>query len=496
MSLVGRWLIALGVCGAVTTALPAADPFKNLLPLVPDSANYLVLIDVQGLHRSPLGVKNRWLNRHVDAYRNGTFPINPMAENFLFAAHLGPDLSTRTWEIDMAQWAKILTPRDLQRVAGIAETVAGTPVVLTPRGAYLLAWNGRVAVGQYPANRQELAHWLRRAKQQSTAVLPEYLAEAAADAGQGFQIVAAVDLADLVDAQRVQRRLEQSKALAGASVDRGALARLLAGARGMRLRVRVDDAIRAEFRIDFAEDVKPFGTVLGPLLLQALAEAKDDLEGLGKWDLRLEGQTVSFHKLLSEPEGEDILLKLRPAVLTASAEGAAPPDAQSQAAAARHYFQTVTEIVTDLRKQANRTNYLKAAQLHDAAADRIDRLPTFGVDPELQEYGSAVSSELRMLAESLRGVPIEVGALEGSKVAFVSVQPGSVGFVPGRAFARPGFAYAPPTAQYQGNVAEVTARQAQVIADDARNRLAVWRKYDDQTAKMRKALAARYKADF
>jgi len=96
MSLVRRWLIALGLWSGLTASLAAADSFKGVLPLVPDSANYLVLIDVQGLHRSPLGVKNRWLNRHVDAYRNGTFPINPMAENFLFAARLGPDLRARS----------------------------------------------------------------------------------------------------------------------------------------------------------------------------------------------------------------------------------------------------------------------------------------------------------------------------------------------------------------------------------------------------------------
>jgi hypothetical protein len=156
----------------------------------------------------------------------------------------------------------------------------------------------------------------------------------------------------------------------------------------------------------------------------------------------------------------------------------------------------VTGIVRDMRKQADRANHAKAAQLHDTAADRIDRLPTFGVDQDLQEYAASVSSLLRMLAESLRGVPVQVGALEGGKVAFVSGQGASVGFVPGRAFARPGFAYAPPTYQYQGNVAEVQARQAQVIADDGKNRLALWRKYDEQTAEIRKSLAARYQTDF
>jgi hypothetical protein len=61
---------------------------------------------------------------------------------------------------------------------------------------------------------------------------------------------------------------------------------------------------------------------------------------------------------------------------------------------------------------------------------------------------------------------------------------------------RPGFGYRPPTYYYQGNLGEVQGQQAQVIADDEKNRLAVWRKYDDETARMRKTLTARYGQDF
>jgi hypothetical protein len=496
MSIIRRCLIALGLFGGLTAPLPAADPFTGLLPLVPDSTNYLVLIDVRGLHRSPLGVRNRWPNRHVEAFRNGAIPFHSLAETFLFAAGLGPDLSTRAWEINLANWARVLTPQDLGRVKGIAETVAGTPVVLTPRGAYLFVWRSRVGGAQFPADRQKLGRWLRWAAQNQQVVLSEYLREAAADVGEGNQIVAAVDLADQVGAHQVGRALEQSRALAGGKVDLDALASLLAGVRGMRFRVRVDDAIHGEFRIDFVQEAKPFETVLGPLLLRALTDGHDDLEGLDKWDLRLEGKAVRFRKQLSEHDLENILVKLQPAALTAPVEAAPALDPQSKAAAARHYFQTVTGIVTDMRRQADRADFVRAAQLHDTAADRIDRLPTFGVDPDLQEYAASVSSLLRMLAESLRGVPVQVSALQSGKVAFVSAHPASIGFVPGRAFARPGFVFAPPILQLHGNVAEIQARQAQVIADDGRNRLAVWRKYDEMTAQMRRSLAARYMTDF
>jgi hypothetical protein len=419
-----------------------------------------------------------------------------MAESFLFAARLDGNLSTRMWEINLARWAKFLTVVDLRQLKGVEEVIAGMPTLLTPRNAYLFILKNRIAGLQYPADRQKLAHWFRWAAQNSKLVMSQYLQEAAAAMDNANQIVVGVDLADKVNPQQVRRGLEQSKCLAGKKVDLDSLARLLAEVRGMHLRVRVTDKIDGEFRIDFGQEVKSYEATLAPLLVEALLETDDDLEGLARWDMRLEEKAVSFRKQLSEKDLESILVKLQPAAVTASEATPETLDPKDRAAAARQYFQTVTGIVAEMRKQADRTtNYVRAAQLHETAADRIDRLLTFGVDSDLQEYGSSVSSKLRMLAQSLRGVPVQVDALQAGKVAVVSAQPGGIGFVPGRFFARPAFGY-PPTLQYQGNLAEVQERQAQVIANDGTNRISVWRQYDAETSRMRKTLSDRYGTDF
>jgi hypothetical protein len=490
-------LTASVAVGLWVPLVSGADKFNEMLPLVPEEANYLVLIDVQGLHQSPLGMKNDWSRRQIAAFRDGATPYNPMAEEFLFAARLDHSLSKRVWEINLAKWAKILTSEDLKQVKGVEETIAGMPTFLTPRNAYLFVLKNRIAGLQYPADRQKLARWFRWGAQNKQVVMPEYLREAAAAMDKTTQIVVAVDLADKVNPQQLRQGLEKSKALAGKKVDLDGLARLLAEVRGMHLRVRVTEVMDGEFRIEFGQEVKTYEAALSPMLAEALVETDDDLNGLAKWDMRVEGKAVIFRKQLSENDLDGILVKLQPVAVTAAQATPETLDPKNREAAAKQYFQTVTRIVAEMRKQADRaTNYIKAAQLHDTAADRIDRLLSFGVDTDLRDYGTSVSSKLRMLAESLRGVPVQVGALQSGKVMFVSAQPGYAGFVPGRFFARPGFGYGAPETQVQGNVAEVQAQQAQVIANDGTNRLSVWRKYDEETAQMRSTLSTRYKSEF
>jgi hypothetical protein len=461
----------------------------------------VVLIDVTGLHRSPLGLKNDWARRHVAAYQQGATPFHPLAEAFLLAAHFEKDFHVKSSEIVLAPWSKILTIQDLRQAKGILETVAGQSVVLSPRDAYLFVLDNRIGGAQFPANRQELARFLRSARHDRPTTAPEFPRSAAAAMDKTTQLVVAVDMADTVDAKLVRRGLEQSKALAGMDVDRDGLAQLLASVQSMRLRVSVTDAIQGEFRIDFAEPVQPHEAGLRAVLVAALKHLGDDLEALSTWKMSLDDKAVRFTKELGENDLLRILEKIQPGVAIAPSPGAtAEVDDTAKTTAARTYFQTVTEVVADVRKRSKRvTNYQQTAQAFSTAAERIDRLPTFGVEDDLQKYGSTVSSWLRMLSESLSGVPIQVAALEAGKEVQVSAAPGAVGFVPGRFYgrmSRPGFAYRPPAYYYQGNLGEVQGKQAQVIADDEKNRLAVWRKYDELTEQTRKSLSARFGKDF
>jgi hypothetical protein len=495
------WLLAVCLSGLAPVPGLGNDRFDPLLPLVPASANYVVLIDVQGLHRSPLGVRSNWARRHPAAYQAGTIPFHPLARGFLLAAHYEQDFRVKSWEIGLAPWSRNLTVQDLRRVRGIEEAVAGQSVILSPRNAYFFVLDNRTAGVQFPADRQELARFLRTAREPRTAAVPEFLRSAAADMDETTPLVVAVDMADTADVKLVRKALGESKLVTDKQADLDGLAGLLASVQGMRLRLKVTDTIQGEFRITFSEPVKGHERELREVLLSALKQMNDDLEGLQTWDMAVEDKAVRFTKELGEAQFLDLLVKIQPgASIAAGSDSAGALDTEARATAARSYFQTVTGIVADLRQRSRRiTNHEGMAQRFASAADRIDRLPTFGVDQDLLEYGATVSSELRMLGESLSGVPIRLSALEARTEVQVHAVPGAGGFVPGRFFGRmwrPGFVYHPPAFFYQTNLAEIRGKQAQVVADDEKNRLAVWRQFDERTAQMRRTLSSRYNRDF
>ena len=66
--------------------------------------------------------------------------------------------------------------------------------------------------------------------------------------------------------------------------------------------------------------------------------------------------------------------------------------------ATRRYYEAVKTIIYEL-KYYDRTEikhtWSKSAMWHEQYAKKIDQLPLAGVDPEMLEYGSAVSAKLR-----------------------------------------------------------------------------------------------------
>jgi hypothetical protein len=448
-----------------------------------------------------LGARRNWQLRHVAAFRDGTVPFPAMARAFLLAANYEQDFRLKSWEIGLAPWARNLTVQDLRQVRGIVETIAGQSVVLSPRNAYFFLLDTRTAGVQFPANRQNLARFLRAARNPRPATMPAFLRSAAAVIDQTTPLVVAVDMADTLDVKLVRKALEESKLLADKQADLDGLAALLASVQGMQLRLRVTDTIQGEFRITFGEPVKDRERELREVLLAALKQIKDDVEGLEAWEMTLQDKAACFTAELGEAQFVDLLARIQPgASIAPGSEGAGGLDTEARATAARSYFQTVTGIISDLRQRSRRvTNFEAMAQRLLAAAGRVDRLPAFGIDQDLLEYGAKVSSELRILGESLSGVPIQIGALDARTEVQVHAVPGAGSFVPGRFFGRmfrPGFVYRPPVFYYQTNLAEIRGQQAQVIADDEKNRLAVWRRLDEQTAQMRRTLSSRFNQDF
>lgn len=88
--------------GLVVSSAQAARPWDDLLRRVPESANAILLIDVKGMHESPLGMKENWAKTHEAEFLAGTMQIPPKATHAVFSAQLNerlrPEGAWRDWK--------------------------------------------------------------------------------------------------------------------------------------------------------------------------------------------------------------------------------------------------------------------------------------------------------------------------------------------------------------------------------------------------------------
>jgi hypothetical protein len=157
-------------------------------------------------------------------------------------------------------------------------------------------------------------------------------------------------------------------------------------------------------------------------------------------------------------------------------------------ASSKKYLARIDRSLADLKSSLRRAkDYERTAKWHDTYAEKIDDLPIAGVDPELLEYGSSVSSKLRALAASLRGQAVEVNTQQRSVTWNVNVDPGAVA-----ASWWGGAGYRAPTWQATSNLQEVRQSQAAAISNGSEQRLAIWQMIDDEAAQVRLRMSQKY----
>src|SRR5258708_29384628 len=104
----------------------------------------------------------------------------------------------------------------------------------------------------------------------------------------------AVDMADMLDLDGIKFRLKQNRAVAGQNVNLDQLAQTLAGLKGAKLLVHVEDSMQGELRIDFADSFAKFAPLAKPMILEALDRLGAHIDDLENWQARTEGETVTL----------------------------------------------------------------------------------------------------------------------------------------------------------------------------------------------------------
>jgi hypothetical protein len=347
---------------------------------------------------------------------------------------------TRNYQIGLVKVSQVPVMRNLAaREGGTVDEIADQFAVLSPRDVYFSNLSGTELVAIYPADRQFTARWLKAVKAKKTGELSPYLRKVANTAG-GNTVTIALDLEDAVDRTILKLTLPSSPSVAKAkTVNVGDLATFLGSIKGMTLAAKVGDSITASVTIEFGFEPFRYRPVL-PDLFRELVEGQGiAIPGFEAWEAKYTETTMTLSGALTTADLRRLVS------LFSFPNPAGEPDATDKpnepgAGATKRYLAAVQVILADIRKIKDSPSYEKTATWHEKSAAQIEQLSKQGVDPVASDAAIQSAKCLRAIGQSLRGVPIDVSALNSK--AYYSSRP-SVGMMPGGPWGWKPFVYGP-----------------------------------------------------
>lgn len=395
-------------CLCIAVPAVAVDEYSDMLGRVPDTANVLLLADIETILRSELGLREEWagLSQQAQA-RCMIFPVD--AKRMIVAARLDFRSLDYEWKIGLAEAHGNLPTLSsvADRERGQIEQVAGTAVVWTPRDLFVVEFPPR-AIGFFsPADRQALARWLRSMAARPKAVLSAFAERAVSHVGREAPLVLAIDLSDTVSTNQALERLKSLEAVKQKPLDAAALAPLLATIRGGYLTLDVQDAIRGTLRIEFEQPVEALEPIARDLVIAALEDSGAEIPDVTRWKTRIEGKVIVLSGELSRESARRVMSLVRPLHFDASeipkpfptGSQRVPPATTGEAT--RAYYRAVIDLLDGLKPEKGKSLNFQAIW-YDRYARNIDDLPLLNVDPDMLVFGSRVSRTLREIALGIR----------------------------------------------------------------------------------------------
>lgn len=495
-----RRSVAFGaVCLALVEMSFAADRTRDLIRYAPDSANVIGVVRVEEILNGRRARREQWGDQQKNKFLAGSAVIPPWASTAVFAAHVQPEIPKQDWNVLLLAWpGNVDLAQIAKREQSQVESLAGTSVVRAHRDAYYVSPAANILATRSPASRTDVARWIRTFASTADSNLSAYLRNAASSPAH---IVLAMDLQDAVDPDRARQRLRElnDASLSDADIDR--LVNLAQSLQGIRCEVNVGNTTDAELSIDFGASIGDAGDRIKNITLELLSHHGLNLPELAKCQARGDEKSVTLRTELSDASLRKVLSLLvapNPQQVAGAAPDAKPADPASPAEtnapdpkASRDYFAAVDMALNDAERPSwSNTNSGTEGWLARFAT-KIDNLSITGVDPELAAYGASISSKLRALAASLRGVDIDVDTQEGTITYNTEYDPGwsylgwwgAVG-------------YRAPSYKVTSNVEEVRKKQAATIEQGTKTREDLWQRIDDERNKVRLKMQQKYGQDF
>lgn len=415
----------------------ASHKYGELLKRLPEHANVLLLVDVDGLVKSPLGQREKWGDEIADR-PSGVLGVTSGASKLAVAMSMDLQSLDERWKLGMVE-TKAAPPKLsplARREGGYVEQLELQNVAWTPRNLFLFTFPERIIGFAAPTDRQLLAVWLRGTLGHPRQFPPSWADRAINRADRGSQIVLALDLRNVISPKHAEVWLKnyESGPLKQHSINAELLSARISGVQSAFLQIEVKETIRGTLYVEFDLPIDLIKPIAKDLVLATLSEYGAEIGELKRWDGRADGKAITLSGALSEDVVKRILnvvcaprLSIGPetademaepatiAAESAKTESAKPTSTKpatagnapqpSQAAssgdpglhATRQYYYAVTEILRSLKAQKSDS---QAGQKlwYDRAAKQIEELPLLNVDSDLLDWGSTVARTLREMA--------------------------------------------------------------------------------------------------
>lgn len=467
--------------------------------IAPPGTNVLILADVAGLHESPLGKSMNWAARHAEDYQSGVTPFPDTASAVMFAREVDPrNLRTIKHEVGVIRMTGPVGFKTLvDAVGGKASTIGKRMAMQSPHGVAAAMLDEKTLVTQFPADRTWFGKWLEGVDRKTLAGPDSpYLKKAAAAWPTGAQVVIATDMSGGIKEEAIleELRYRQEDPAKAAALDK--LAAVFATLEGMRLAVRVTDVIAAEWSIDFSRPIGPMEASIRPYFEEAVKRMGSAGADFSTWKMSFRPNAVVFNATLKPEEFGEMLGSIHSPILAGAAYGrssASTAPEPDRVQISHRYFRSVRNLLGALDKLADSTdNYVLAAMQYDRIAARIQRMSTYGVDPDIVTYSNQVVNLLYGLSSSLRGVPREAAVPDpqGATGAY-----NTSGIVNGWNYPWR-WGWVGPVYLDQNTRSVEYAKTARTIADEAGARREIWLQIRQMNVGMEKKLTDKYGVDF
>ncbi len=398
--------ITIVVATLVCAGNEAQAQFKKMFTYIPSEANAIIALDIDALEASPLAIQEKWREQRQRNLQNESGAYGQNVSRVLTGAAVKPlhlESERELTILELKQAPNMTKVADF--LGSNVDEIEGHAAVETKGDSYVVRIGEKLAGILHPADRQQVARWLRR---RTTTRHNEYLEKAIGRLKNKTQLVAALVMKDVTTASRMRVLIADHEAFEKRQKDVDPVAELLASVEGISFDVQVDKAAAATLRVDFGQsagilaDYKDF-------MLDILADLGISVNDFKDWNARVSGQSWILQGKLSRQTIDRLMsfadTKFDSKMMGDSSKypgGEQPEDESAKAARlALSYFHDTEEIIAKVGDYKG-ANYNMYAIWFRRQAEALEDMPTLGVDKELVDFARNVASSLRNTAASLR----------------------------------------------------------------------------------------------